>query len=337
MLSLGWEDVVARVRGLGTHLPSTAVLRGFASAADLAALARRLAEARLVAADTPITPQALELELRRWAGRELRILERWLGDRVEPLFLVFGEEDRRSVRALIRGAAAGLPPSDRVSGLIPTPGLPERVLQQLAERRSPGEVGSSLAFFGHPFGAAIARLAAGEEPDLFAIELAVNRAFIATARTGARRGDRVLREEIELVIDLANAESATGLAGGSREADPDAFLPGGRRLSRAQWALAVGAGSREAGVAAVAPAFTADGLEEAVRLLAASPGRFERLALVRRIRRLATRARIEPLGSAPVLVYALRLRALLLRIRAIVWGVVLGVPQGRLDALLEEE
>jgi hypothetical protein len=56
----------------------------------------------------------------------------------------------------------------------------------------------------------------------------------------------------------------------------------------------------------------------------------EQAVLRTRIRSLVRAARVHPLGPGPLLAYALRLRAEVLDVQHIVWGVALRVPQATL-------
>ena len=129
-MSPRWDDVNARARGLSTHLLGGGQLAELAGAPDLPALAARLRDAGLTLPETA-EPTAAELELavRRRAAGELTILGRWTARRPELLAVLFDEEDRRSVRALLRGAVERASAGLRIAGLVPTPALPERALE----------------------------------------------------------------------------------------------------------------------------------------------------------------------------------------------------------------
>jgi vacuolar-type H+-ATPase subunit C/Vma6 len=247
--------------------------------------------------------------------------------------IVLEDEDRRSVRAILRGAAAGAASEARLAGLIPTPALPERLLEELAAKPTPKEVAALLAVWGHPFGPAAVGAASVEHPDLFRLELEIDRVFAARAVAGARRGGPVLRAFVADAIDYANAMAALVLAAGESEQPPaSAFLAGGRRLDRQRFLEAVAAGAGAG--AKLAAAFGAD---EAALLQrhAGDAGALERELLALRIRRLRDLARRDPLGSAPLLLYFLRLRAEQENLRLLLWGAALGAPDAlRRDRLV---
>jgi hypothetical protein len=68
----------------------------------------------------------------RIAAARLELLGRWLGNRRGALAVIYEDEDRRSIRRLLRGAAEGASREARLRGLTPTQGLPERVMIRLA-------------------------------------------------------------------------------------------------------------------------------------------------------------------------------------------------------------
>jgi len=134
-MSATWGDLNARARGLATHLASRPTLEQLAESPTLAALARDcVATGVLPAEPEQPAPFAFELAFRRVAALQLKTLIRWMGPRTEALRFLLEDEDRRSLRALLRGAAAGVAAETRLAGLIPTPSLPERLLTELARQ-----------------------------------------------------------------------------------------------------------------------------------------------------------------------------------------------------------
>ena len=187
-MSPRWEDVNARARGLGTRLLRSADLRALAAAADLPALAARLDQYG-IAVETregELRAESMEGAIRRWAGRTVELLARWVGPRADALPLVFDEEDRRSIRALVRGAVARIPAERRLFGLLPTPALPVRALEELAALPTVEEIAALLALWRHPFAGAV-EAAKGAEPDLPAMDRALAAAARARAEAAARR------------------------------------------------------------------------------------------------------------------------------------------------------
>lgn len=326
-----WEDVNARARGLGAHLLDEEALAALARSPDLPALARAL-EARGVLREEVAAPgaAALELALRRAAGAEVRLVRRWLGARGEVAAVALDGEDHRSLRALVRGAVAGAGAEARLAGLIPTPALPERLLRELAERVRVPEQAALLVAAGHPAGPALlAESASQAEPDLFALELALTRVFAARALAGARQAGGVLLEYVRLVIDLENCRAALLLAahGGGEPAGP-AYVPGGVQVTRDAFELAAGmpdpvSAARRLGAALGGGSFAVMLLRHAREPAALDAG-LERGLL----HWLRQRARLEPLGPAPLLCWFLRLRRQQEALTRVVWSVDLGVPAG---------
>lgn len=328
-----WGDVNARARGLGTHLLGRTELAGLAAAGNLGALGRALVSRGLPlppADGGPPSAEVLERAARRRAGARLALLARWLGPRRrDHARVVYEDEERRSVRALVRGAAEGAPAGARLAGLLPTAGLPEAALEDLAARESPGEVVRGLREHGHPFGEAMAESASLVAAEVFELEVALERAFAGRALEAAG-ADRHLRAFVGLLVDLANGWTALLAGGPPRPLAPAtfspeaAFLEGGRLLSREEFRRAAATDPREAAaileraVAGSALAGVFAGPEEAAAR--------EDRALRALIGVEVAAARTDPSGPAPFLAFVLRLRAELVDLRRIVWGTALGAP-----------
>jgi vacuolar-type H+-ATPase subunit C/Vma6 len=336
-MTVQWVDVSARARGLRTHLLPRAILEDLARAPDLGTLRQRLADAGFAVGESALPdPAELELGIRRRAAARLGVLSRWLGTRTEAVAVIFGDEDRRSLRAILRGAAAGVAPETRLAGTIATPTLPERALEELAARGKPREIAMLLALWKHPFGRALLAATDPEHPDLARMELAVHRAFAETASRGARRGGAALRAFVTETIDLLNVEASLLLAGTEHELPLDEmFLPGGSRLSHALFRRAAAAAGASEAAATVGPAFAHSGFGGAIRAAERDLAGFDRALLAARIRIWRRRVLHDPLGPAPLLEYVLRLRAELLQLRDLVWTAVVGAPAAhRLERLL---
>lgn len=326
-MSVTWEDVNARARGLGSHLLSPAALALVAQVRDLQTLSRTLAEVGAVSEEVPnASATGLELALRRAAGSALGVARRWLGARAEVVAVALETEDRRSLRALIRGAAAGVHAEARLTGLVPTPSLPERLLRELADRSRIRDQAALLVAAGHPYGPPLLAAAAPQEPDLFAIELAIGRTFAERALQGARRDGRFLQAYVGDLIDIDNCRNLL-LAGRERdERSQPAFIPGGRRLRQEgfdQAARAVGS----AGVARALGEAMGGGPTTALLVRHADAPAALEDALKAAVRgRLLREARLDPLGPAPLLLYCERLREQTVLLSELVWRLDLGAP-----------
>jgi vacuolar-type H+-ATPase subunit C/Vma6 len=272
------------------------------------------------------TAPALELALRRAAGRALAVARRWLGARAEVVAVTLEAEDRRSLRALIRGAAAGVHAEARLTGLVPTPSLPERLLRELAERSQIREQAALLVAAGQPYGPPILAAAAPQEPDLFAIELAIGRTFAERALQGARRDGGFLRAYVGDLIDIDNCRNLLLAGRESGERSLPAFLPGGRRLGPEGFEQA----ARAVGTVAVARALgEAMGGGSTAALLvrhADAPAALEEALKVEMRARLLRESRLDPLGPAPLLLYCERLREQTVALSDLVWRLDLGAP-----------
>lgn len=294
-----WSDLDARARGLATRLLGRARLESLARAADLDTAAAELARLGLIPLPAGgASPANLEEGLRRTAAARLLVLARWCGDRESALAVLYEEEDRRSLRSLLRAAAAGAPPELRLAGLIPTPGLPEKALRELARQATPAAMAVLLVAWGNPYGPPLLEEAERPHPELFALESALEQVFTERLSRAARRGGRELKAWARETIALESALADLLLAEDRAEAV--------RRLSH---------DFRRTPFAEV---------------FEGEPAELETEILKIRLRALAAAARRRPLGPAPYLLYLLRLRAELLDLRKVLWGIALGVPRERL-------
>ncbi len=330
-----WDDLNARARGLGTHLLGRQRLEGLTGAPDLPALAAVLEQRGYVIEDSGRTSAvALELAARRVAAARLRTLMRWAGQRAATLAVIFEDEDRRSITALVRGAVEGAPAELRLSGLVPTPDLPERALEELAHQPTAAAVVALLTAWRHPLSQAVVPAAGGVHPDLLQLETDIDREFARRALDGARRAGRrgILIRYVRLLIDLHNAYAALAL---SREGDPRAsehWLAGGSGIPLSLFESAVAAREPSAAGRLLAVGFAGTRLNDVFTDLGGSPAGLEPAVLAALIAEFRQLARTDPLSPAPLLTYALRLRAEMLDVRWLVWGVSLGAPPA---ALLE--
>lgn len=319
-MSASWDDLNARAQGLSTRLLGRRGIEALTAAAGVDDLARRLEGAGFGPLQLPATPEMLESAVRRVAGERLRILARWCGKRVRTLAAVFEDEDRRSLRALLRGAAAGAPPEARLSGLVPTPALPQRALEELARVGDVGQIAATLHAWGNPYAEALHVAPGLPRPDLLQLETALLRLFAQRAGAGARRGDRSLVRFVEETIDVENALAAVVLA--PQRPDPW-FVQGGRALGAKAFADAVSAPDRAEAARRLAAALAGSPLAEA---LEGPSTLLERALLAVRTRERHKAARLDPLTSQPLLAFALRLRAETLDLQAVIWAVGLGAP-----------
>lgn len=323
----------ARARGLALRLCSRQELEHWAALPDSAALGHALEASGRLARPLPAVAGAADIEEgeRRTIAGYLALLARWAGPANPVLDAFYAEQERRSLRALVRGATEGAPAEARLAGLLPTPRLPVPVLAELAQARSPREIALRLLVLGDPHAEALAALTAQARVDLLEVELALARVLADRWRRAAERGDATLRECIRARIDLVNAQAALELAGSPSDGVALAlFIPGGKVLDRAAFLGAASAASRAAAAATLVRAFAGSTLAKLFARTPDDPVRLEVDALVHTIAALRRRSRIDPLGSAPVQLFLARVDAQSRDIRRLAWGLELGVPTSAL-------
>ena len=328
-----WEDLNARARGLAGHLLDPPRLRAAVGAAEPAPFARALQGTAWAAYIPTGAAEAGEVDRALGAayGALLARLARWAGPaRLARLRVLLGAEEREAVRALLRGAAAGVASDARTRGLTPTPRLPSRVVEAAAGEGSPAGVLRRLADAGHPWAPPLLPGAGAAPGDLAALEAALRRAWLEEAVAGARGGGRELRLFVAETVDLENAlalRAAARAGGDAGDALAAFWVAGGRALDRRR-AEAVAAG----GLAGVD-----EGLDEALDGTplaglftgAAAPAGapLEERATRLRARALRRRALVAPIGPAPLLSVVLRARGELLLLRRALWSGALGLGQ----------
>ena len=321
-------DINARARGLRTRLLSRADLERCARAPNLMVLQRELAGFGFPIADGPATPSALELAVRRRAAGLMHVLERWCADeRHAALAVVLEDEDRRSIQAILRGAEQGISSDVRMAGLVPTATLPERALSTLTKQPTVVDVVRMLVLWNHPLGAPLVPASSGPRPSLFEIDVALQRAFAARAVARAREGGPQLVEYVEQVIDLMNVWSALLHFVERDQALVDlTFIEGGRWLSRELFAQLMGLETREAVRKRLGRAFRGSPLAVAFSSEAESLVELESAALRAQIEWQNKAVRLDPSGAAPLVGFAIELRAEVQSLRGIIWGVALRAP-----------
>ncbi len=328
-----WDDLNARSRGLATHLVTGSQLEALSRAPDLPALAQDLRRLGFTIEEggEPNRPAVLELAVRRWAAAYTNVLTRWAGPRAEPLAVLFEEEDRRSLRAILRGAAQGVAADQRLAGLIPTPVLPERALAELAIQPTPATVATLLVAWRNPYGSPLLAAAGAAHPDLAQIELVLARTFGARILRTTRRAGGVLRAYAAETIDLENVAAALVLSTETKDIVPKkVFLPGGARVTIQDFEEAVASGAATLAAERLARAFGRTAYADVLRRHEREP--LEEALLAARIARLRRLQRLSPLGVVPVLLSFLRLRAQVFDLQRIIWGVALGTPQPEMAA-----
>jgi hypothetical protein len=321
--------VDARARGLASRLLDRDELAAARRAGDLAAVAQLVARRGFPLAAGHPTPATLEAAVRAGVAAELRVLGRWLDRRRRlALAVVFADEDRRSVRRVVRGLLAGLPAAERAAGALPTPSLPVGALAELARQPSVRAVATLLTVWGNPFGRALAAVLGGTAPDLLRLELALDGVVAGIAARAARRGGLAVRRLVALAADGSNAAVALLLAGGAEVPPDDCFRLGGRRLSRERFLAAAGAGSPRRAAALLAPALVGGAVGAALASGEVSGGALERALLADQLAEQRLLARTLPGSGAPTLCWLLALQQEARELRAAVWEAALGAEPG---------
>jgi hypothetical protein len=328
--------LAARARGLTTRLCGDDALGEIDRAPDAAALTAALIRAGYLAPGPAAiaAPAVIERAALARSRTDLATLVRWAGPAAAALALLGLDEDRRTLRGVVRGLAAGAPRDRRLDSAVATATLPRAVIEAIVALPSLGEIAAFLARRDHPFAAALVigpaprRGAPGAAPvgaaiDLLAIELALAHAFAACARAASGRCAGALATHVGQILDAENAAAALLLAArGDGLAPARAFLAGGARLDRATFLAAATAPPDDA-PAALAAAFARTPLAEALAAARTQPAALDDAALAWQI---ATQARLriaEPHGLAPVLYLVLRRRAEARRVRRAAWRVAL--------------
>jgi len=324
-MSTDFTAADARARGLAAHLFTRTELETLAGH-DGPALARAVGHSPKLFA--PVTEGASTLELERvlhlTARHHLCTLARWEG--AAPVLNVFyADQDRRSLRAMFRGSLATAPAEERLAGLIPTPTLAERVLSELARQPTPALIAAHLFALGHPAAPRLLPLTQPAHPDLLLLELALTQAYAQRATHAAKRGDEHLRRFVALRLDVANVQSALLLSQAREvEAEP-CFVEGGGAFLLPSFLAVVGKGG-EGAMRRLRDALEGTPLAPLAADVAADAARVERAAFSLALAQERLASRREPLSSAPVLHFLLRLEAQGRDLRRILWGAALGAP-----------
>jgi vacuolar-type H+-ATPase subunit C/Vma6 len=332
----GWAATAARAAGLSSRRLPPATMAELRAADELGPL-RRAVAARGFPLGVPADAAAIEQAVRLGAGAELRALDRWLDTRQRvALAPLFAAEDRRTLRRILRGIAAGRSPAVRGAGALPTPTLPAPAIAELARQPTVPAVLALLALWGSPFAAELADATTAGEPRLLALELALDRTVAAIGRRALRPGGRPLRRLVPSLVDGGNAAAAIVLAGGERELTAEeCFVAGGARLPRIAFLAAAAASDAVTAARRLAPRF-AGALGAALRRGETRRGRLEgalHADLLREQRQLALEL---PLSAAPVCAWVLALQGEAAALRRAAWRVTLGLPESAAESAPEE-
>lgn len=321
-------DINTRARGLRTHLLKAKDLERLARAPSLSVLQRELSALGFVRSDAPATAANLEYAIRRRAAEQMSILARWAhGHRRATFAVLLEDEDRRSLQAILRGAAQGAAPEARRAGLIPTTQLSERALQALASQPTLTDVVRLLVLWNHPLGAPLIGAVSESHPSLFTVENELQRAFARRALAHARKGGSHLIDYVGQLIDVMNAWSALLHF---VERDPAivdlTFVEGGRWVSREVFSKLLSLGTRAEVVRRLNWELRKSPLSSAFKGELENLTELESAVLRAQINWQNGCVRKDPAGAAPLIGFVLELRAQVLDLRRIIWGVALHAP-----------
>ena len=327
-------DINTRARGLRTHLLPTSDLERLARATSLLALQRELSGLGYVRSDAPATAMSLERAVRRHAADQMGILDRWcMDERRAALAVILEDEDRRSIQAILRGAQQGTATEVRMAGLIPTTSLPERALLTLAGQPTPTDVIRMLALWNHPLGIPLVAAASGPHPSLFEIEVELQRAFARRASARAHQGGSQLVEYVEQVVDVMNTWSALLHF---VERDPAivdmTFVEGGRWITRDVFHKLMTLETRPQVEKRLAWELRKSALGNAFQGEIEDLAQLEGTMLRAQIDWQNRAVRVDPSGAAPIIGFAIELRAEVVNLRRIIWGVALEAPAALIQA-----
>lgn len=327
-------DINTRARGLRTHLLPASDLERLARATSLLALQRELSALGYVRSDAPATAMSLEKAVRRHAAGQMRILDRWcMDERRAALAVILEDEDRRSIQTILRGAQQGTATEVRMAGLIPTTSLPERALLTLAGQPTPTDVIRMLALWNHPLGVSLVAAASGPHPSLFEIEVELQRAFARRASARAHQGGSQLVEYVEQVVDVMNTWSALLHF---VERDPAivdmTFVEGGRWITRDVFHKLMTLETRPQVEKRLAWELRKSALGNAFQSEIEDLAQLEGTMLRAQIDWQNRAVRVDPSGAAPIIGFAIELRAEVVNLRRIIWGVALEAPAALIQA-----
>jgi vacuolar-type H+-ATPase subunit C/Vma6 len=319
--------LVARAKGLVQHCLSRETLETLAAADDVAALARSLS--RFGAIDPigePVDVFGVERAIARTADRHLRTLYRWQERAPGVLDIFVAHQDRRSLRALLRGAAQGAAPHARLEGLLPTRSLPRVALTALAQQASPADVVRQLVLLNHPDAPRLVPLVRTAQADLLAVDVALLAGFAGRAERAAAGASETSVEFVSTMIDAANVQNAITIAGEPRDVDHAAlFVQGGHWLSERTF-LSAARQSRQHAVTTLAAALARSPLASLVPVVVTDLVNVDRTLLITTLQRLTRASRLDPLGDAALLRVLLLIDAQSRDVRTLAWGALLGTP-----------
>ena len=203
----------------------------------------------------------------------------------------------------------------------------------LAAQPTITDVVRTLVVWNHPLGPPLVPAVTGAHPSLFAVEVELQRAFARRALSRAREGGHHLVTYTQQVIDVMNAWSAL-LHFVERDAAivDMAFIEGGRWLGRDAFQRLLQLNTRADVEKELARVFRGSPIAGAFASEVGGLSSLETQILRAQIAWQNRVALTDPGSAAPLLGFALELRAELLNLRRIIWGVALRAPPALVEA-----
>ncbi|HEU0032563.1 MAG TPA: V-type ATPase subunit [Kofleriaceae bacterium] len=308
--------LASRARGLETHVLDAGALAELERAPDRAALAAVMTRTGLAC---DVSTAAIDRAARDRAAADFRQLERWLASRRDhaTFELLVLDEDRRSLRAIVRGIAGAIEPERRRAACVPTPWLRDRVLGELAAAATLGELHAALVELGHPLAPALA----GDHPDPLVHEQALFAAVLDRAKAGP--ADRALARYLSQLVDGELVAAALLLASRGGGLDPAASFVAGGTLDRARF-LAAAAGPIQRARELLAAHFARTPLAAALEASTGAPAAIEQALLDWQLATQARLRRDDPHGTAAVIHLVLERRVESRTLRRAAWRIAFG-------------
>jgi vacuolar-type H+-ATPase subunit C/Vma6 len=165
------------------------------------------------------------------------------------------------------------------------------------------------------------------------MEIALQRGFARRASVSAEEGGRQLVEYVQEVVDLMNVWSALLHF---EERDPSivelTFVEGGRWITRDLFHDLMNLDTRRDVELQLASSLRSSALGAIFRGETEDLSELEGAALQAQIAWQNRAVRLDPTGAAPVVGFAIELRAQVLNLMRIVWGVALRAPAALIQA-----
>ena len=336
-MSSDYGYINARVRGMRSRLLGPNFYQAALDATDFRAFTstlaqtpymRELEEAQARGDGLAAVDQAVARNFYNTARRLLNFSDGQPHELIEVLLLPF---DVANLKAIARGKHAGKGLEDIQGSLFPAGSLKPTLLEEAAAAPDMPAAAQVLALSRTELAGAFLKAARAyqNDSDLFAVELALDKAYYAVSleRLQAAGAPAALVRQFQRALDAPNLLTALKLRG--RAIDPDAsalFVPGGREVKRALFdavlldpessALQALAGGSFAGVASAAAQGDLAAVEGDVRKL-----------LDAGAKRLAA----DPLDIGVVVDFLRRKQEEAAQLRLLARGKFYGVPRAALE------